>query len=67
MSNDLRGAVCLAIMGKIRVVLGRLMVSDQAGNVLLNVFMPSLGFMSYIPTIAVAHKLINNIIVMMGR
>ena len=65
--DDLRGAVCLADMGKIRAVLGRLMVSDRPGNMLLNAFLQPLRCTSYVPTIAVADKLINNIIVALGR
>ena len=55
MDDNLRGAVFLAGMGKIRAVLGRMMVSNRPGNVLLNAFLQPLGCMSYIWTIAVAH------------
>ena len=44
-----------------------MMVSDRPGNMLLNAFLQPLGCTSYVPTIAVAHKLIDNIIVVMGR
>ena len=46
MGNYLKSAVCLAGMGKIKAVLGRIMVSDQPGNVLLNAFLQPLGRMS---------------------
>ena len=65
--NDLRSAVFLAGIGKIRVTLGRMMVSDRPGYMLLDVLLQPLGCMSYALTIAVAHKLIKNIIVVMGR
>ena len=67
MGNDLRSAVLLAGTRKIRVILGSMMVSDQPENVLFNAFLQPLGCMSYIPTIAVAQKLVNNIIVVMSR
>ena len=67
MADDLRNAVFLAGTGKIRAILGRMMVSDQLGNVLLYAFLQPLGCTSYVLTIAVAHKLINNIILVMGR
>ena len=60
MGNDLRSAVFLAGTGKIRAILGIIMVSDQPGNVLLNAFLQPLGCTSYMSTIAVVHKLINN-------
>ena len=65
--GDLKIAVFLAGTGKIRVILGRMMVSDQPGNILFNVFLQPLGCMSYVLIIAVAHKLIDNINVVMGR
>ena len=43
------------------------MVSDRPENMLFNAFLQTLRCTSYVPTIAVAHKLINNIIVLMGR
>ena len=43
MGNNLRGAVCLAGMKKIRAALRRIMVSDWPGNVLLNAFLQPLG------------------------
>ena len=49
MGNDLRGAVCLAGTRKIRAILGRMMVSDQPGNVLLNAFLQPLVYTSYLP------------------
>ena len=67
MENNLRSAVCLVGTGKIRVVLERMMVSDRPENMLLNAFLQPLECMCYILTITVAHKLINNIIVMMSR
>ena len=67
MGSDLRSAVFLAGKGKIRAILRRMMVSDRPGNMLLNAFLQPLGCTSYIPTIAVAHKSIDNIIVVMGR
>ena len=42
------------------------MVSDQPGNMLLNAFLQPLGCTYHVPTIAVVHKLINSIIVVMG-
>ena len=56
MDNNLRGAVCLAGMGKIREVLVRMMISDWPGNVLLNAFLQILGCTSYVPTVAVAQN-----------
>ena len=67
MGGDLRIAVFLEGTGKIRVILRRKVVYDQPGNMLLNAFLQPLGCTSYITTIAVAHKLIDNIIVVMGR
>ena len=66
MDNDLRSAACLAGTGKIRAVLERMMVSDRPENVLLNAFLHPLGYTFYVPTIAVAHKLINNIILVIS-
>ena len=66
MDDDLRSAIFLTSTGKIRAILGRMMVSDQPGNMLLNTFLQTLECTSYVPTIAVAHKLINNIILVMG-
>ena len=63
MSDHLRSAVFLADTGKIRAILGRIMVSNRPGNMLFNAFLQPLECTSYVPTIAVAHKLINNIIV----
>ena len=37
MGDSLRG-VCLAGTGRIRAVIGRMMISDRPGNVLLNAF-----------------------------
>ena len=67
MGGDLRSAVFFAGTGKIKAILRRMMVSDQPGNILLNAFLQSLGCTSYVPTIAVVRKLIDNIIVVMGR
>ena len=58
MSNNLRGAVRFAGTGKIRTVLGEVMVPDWPGNVLLNAFLQHLRCTPYVPTVAVAHKLI---------
>ena len=44
-----------------------MMVSDRPMNMLLDVLLKPLGCMFYVSTIAVAHKLINNIIVVMDR
>ena len=63
MGSNLRDVVCLSVSGKVRTVLGRMMVSDQPGNVLLNAFMQPLKCTSYAPSIALAHKFINNVIV----
>ena len=63
-SNNLRTAIFLAGMGKIRAILERMMVSDR--NMLFNVFLQPLGCTSYLLISAVAHKLIDNIIVVMG-
>ena len=63
MSGDLRIAVFLSGTGEIRAILRRIMVFDRPGNVLLNAFLQPLGCTSYVPTIAVAHKLIDNMIV----
>ena len=43
MGDDLRSAVFLAGTGKIGAILGRMMVSDQPGNVLLYAFLQPLG------------------------
>ena len=43
------------------------MVSNRPGNMLLNAFLQHLECASYVPTIAVAHKLMENIIVVMGN
>ena len=67
MGGDLRSAVFLASTGKIRAILRRTMVSNRPGKMLLNAFLQPLGCTSYIPTIAVTHRLINTIIVVMGR
>ena len=67
MRNNLRGAVCLASKGKIRAVLGKMRVSDRPRNQLLNVYLLPLGCTSHLRLILVAQKLINNIIVVMGR
>ena len=67
MGGDLRSAVFLAGTGKIKAILRRMMVYNRPGNMLLNAFLQPLGCTFYIPTIAVAHKLIDNIIVVMGR
>ena len=66
MADDLRSAVFLAGTGKIRTILGRMMVSYRPGNMLLTAFLQTLKCASYVPTIAVAHKLINYIIVVIG-
>ena len=58
MGNNLRGAVCLSGTGIIRAILGRMMISDRPGNVLLNAFLQPLIYTFYVPTIAVAQKLI---------
>ena len=58
MGNNLRSAVCLSGTGIIRAILGRMMVSDRHGNVLLNAFLQTLECTSYVPIIAVAQKLI---------
>ena len=42
MGDNLRGAVCLAGTGKIKVVLRRMMVLDWPGNTLLNAFLKPL-------------------------
>ena len=47
MGNNLRGSVCLAGMGKIRVVLGRMIVPDRPGNVLLHALLQSLECTSF--------------------
>ena len=65
--SDLRSAVFLAGTGKIRAILRRIMVSDRPGNMLFNAFLQSLGCTSYVSAITVAHKLIHDIIVVMGR
>ena len=57
MGNNLWSAVCLAGTGTTRAVLGRMMVSDRSGNVLLNAFLLPLRCTSYGPTVAVPHKL----------
>ena len=67
MGGNLRSAAFLAGTGKIRAILRRMMVSDRPGNMLLNVFLQPLGCTSYVPTIAVAHKFIDDIIVVMGN
>ena len=67
MGNNLRSAVCLSGTGIIRAILGRIMVSDRPGNVLLNAFLQPLECTSYVPTIAATEKLINNIILVIGR
>ena len=63
MGNDLRSSVFLAGTEKIGAIFGRLMISDRPGNVLFNAFLQLLGCTSDVPNIAVADKLINNIIV----
>ena len=50
MGDNLRDAVCPAGMGKIKVVLRRMMAPDWPGNVLLNVLLQSLGHTFYVPT-----------------
>ena len=67
MNNNLTGAIYLAGTGKIRAVLRRMVVFDWPGNVLLNAFLQPLRSRFYIPTVAVAHKLINVIVVVMDR
>ena len=67
MDGDLRSAVSLASTGKIRAILRRMMVSDRPGNMLFDAFLQPSGYTSYVSTMAVAHKLIDGIIVMMGR
>ena len=67
MGNNLKSTVCLSGTGKLRAILGKMIVSDQPRNVLLNAFQQPLGCMSYVPTISVPHKLINNVILVMGR
>ena len=67
MGDDLRSAFFLAGTEKIKAILGKMMVSDRPGNMLLNALLQTLGCTSYVPTIAVAHKLIIDIIVVMGR
>ena len=67
MVGDLRIAVFLAGTEKFRGIVRRMMVSDRPGNMLLNAFLQPLGCTSYVPTITVAHKLIDNIIVVMCR
>ena len=47
MGNDLRSALFLAGTGKIRAILGKMLVPDQPGNVLLNAF---LHFLDVRPT-----------------
>ena len=63
MGGDLRSAVFLAGTGKIRAILRRIVVSDLPGNMLFNALLQPLGCTSYVPTIAVVHKLVDNIIV----
>ena len=63
MGDDLKSVVCLAGMERIRAILKRMMISDRPVNVLFNAFLQPLGCTSYVPTISVALKLINNIIV----
>ena len=58
MSNNLRGAVCLSGTGIIRAILGRMMVSNQSANLLLNAIPQPLECTSYVPTIAETQKLI---------
>ena len=67
MGSNLRGAVCLAGMGETTAVLGRMMVSDRPKNVLRNALLQSFECTSYVPAVAVAHKLIHDIIVLMDR
>ena len=66
MGDNLRGAICPAGMGKIIAVSGRMMVSDRSGNVLLNAFLQPLGCTFYVLAIALAHKSIDNIVVVKG-
>ena len=61
MGNNLRSVVFFTGTGKIRAILERMMVSDRPGNMLLNAFLQPLKCTFYIPTIPVAHNLINNI------
>ena len=58
MDGDLKSAVFLADMEKIRAILRRMMASDQPGYMLLNVFLQPLVYTSYIPTITVPIRLI---------
>ena len=67
MGDDLRSAVFLSGTAKIRAILGKMMVSDRPGNILLNAFLQPLECTPYVPTVAVAHKLVNNIIVVMSK
>ena len=47
MGDDLKSAVFLVNMRKIRVILGSMMVSDQPRNVLFNAFLQPLGCTKY--------------------
>ena len=67
MGDNMRGAVCLGGTEEIRAVLRRIMVLDWSENVLLNAFLQRLGCTYYVSTVAVAHKLISDIVVVMGR
>ena len=65
--DNLRDVVYLAGMAKIRAICRRMMVPDRPGNVLLNVLLKRLGYVFYLPAVAVAHNLMNGIVVVMGR
>ena len=67
MSDNLRGAVGLVDTKKTRAVLRRMLVCDQPGNKLLNAFLQLLRCTFYLPTVAMANKLINNIVVVMVK
>ena len=56
MGHNLRNAVCLAGLGKIRAILTKMIFPDWLGNMLLNVILQPLGC-----------KLIYDIAVVMGR
>ena len=66
--NKLRGVVCLAGTRKIRVIFGKRIVPDweRIAQCTLAIF-GMYDYTSYVPTITLAHKLIDDIVVVMGR
>ena len=66
MGNNLRSVVCITGTRRISRVLRKIIFSNRPENVWCNTFLQPLGCTSYVPTVAVEHKLVNDVVVVMA-